>query len=527
MGGGSLQNTSMITFEGCDSGANPFAEKYFRDCVYTYRDLVGFGLGLVSILVWLTAQLPQFISNIANQSSEALSIWFLVEWFAGDTLSLMGCIIQGQQLPTTTMLAAYFVLVDVLMLIQYIYYGALQARRARQRAKAARRRQHGAHTPHHHHRHHHHHIRHDSHDQGRDSSMRRANGAVIAVEASCSGPVVTSGQEGSDIGVAPVVDTSPSGAATAPVSLSSAGDVGTLGSTATAVLHKGTAVLATAVSLICFSAAVFGSGHIHGPGAQGQGASLLLLGGGSSSSSSMSDWGGSSASARSLQQLTESDILSEGEGGGRGSSSSPSNESLSCSFLNCDWALVAGTVMGYMSTCFYLASRVSQIKKNLQRRSTAGLSTYMFLLTITANTCTGMSIALRLRDMEQFKEQLPWMCGTFGTIALDMVLFYQALTLGGGKSGGRTAGEQQQRVEPGPAGGASSGGSVGGADGAVRDGAAKQVLLQHGGSRPAGAARTQQRAGPSRLGGGGRGSGLHGEEDLEAPLLGPSGQDIA
>ncbi len=519
----------MIAFEGCESGANPFAEKYFRDCVYTYRDLVGFGLGLVSILVWLTAQLPQFISNIANQSAEALSIWFLVEWFAGDTLSLMGCIIQGQQLPTTTMLAAYFVLVDVLMLIQYIYYGALQARRARQRAKAARRRQHGPHTPHHHHRHHHHHhhSRHDSRDQSRDSSMRRANGAVIAVEASCPGPAVTAGTndlEGSGIGVAPVIDASPSGAATATASVSSAGGVGTLGSTAAAGLHKGTAVLATAVSLICFSAAVFGNSHIHGPGAHGQGASLLLLGG--ASSSSMSGWGSSSTSARSLQQLTQLHILSEGEGGSRGgsSSSTPSNESLSCSYLNCDWALVAGTVMGYMSTCFYLASRVSQIKKNLQRRSTEGLSTYMFLLTMTANTCTGMSIALRLRDMEQFKEQLPWMCGTFGTIALDMVLFYQALTLGGGKRGGHAAGEQQQGAEHGSAGGASSSGEL---DGAVRDGAAKQQLMQHGGGRAAGAARTQQRAGPSRLGEVGRGGTLNGEEDLEAPLLGPRGQDNA
>ncbi len=27
--------------------------------------------------MWIIAQLPQFISNIRNQSSEALSVWFL------------------------------------------------------------------------------------------------------------------------------------------------------------------------------------------------------------------------------------------------------------------------------------------------------------------------------------------------------------------------------------------------------------------------------------------------------------------
>jgi hypothetical protein len=48
----------------------------------------------------------------------------------------------------------------------------------------------------------------------------------------------------------------------------------------------------------------------------------------------------------------------------------------------------------------------------------------------SANLCTGVSIVLRLRSMEQVKDQLPWMCGTFGTIALDMTLFYQTVTLG-------------------------------------------------------------------------------------------------
>jgi hypothetical protein len=51
------------------------------------------------------AQLPQFLNNIKHQSSEALSIWFLAQWFAGDTFNLLGCLMQGEQLPTTTMLA--------------------------------------------------------------------------------------------------------------------------------------------------------------------------------------------------------------------------------------------------------------------------------------------------------------------------------------------------------------------------------------------------------------------------------------
>ena len=41
-----------------------------------------------------------------------------VQWFLGDTLNLLGCLVQGMQLPTTTFLAMYFVVSDVVMLVQ-------------------------------------------------------------------------------------------------------------------------------------------------------------------------------------------------------------------------------------------------------------------------------------------------------------------------------------------------------------------------------------------------------------------------
>lgn len=47
-------------------------------------------------------QLPQFISNFKNKSAEALSPWFLAQWLLGDTFNLTGALMQGQQLPTTT-----------------------------------------------------------------------------------------------------------------------------------------------------------------------------------------------------------------------------------------------------------------------------------------------------------------------------------------------------------------------------------------------------------------------------------------
>lgn len=53
-----------------------------------------------------------------------------------------------------------------------------------------------------------------------------------------------------------------------------------------------------------------------------------------------------------------------------------------------------------------------------------------FAFTIAANTCTGTSIILRLESATQLANQLPWMCGTFGTVSLDIFLLYQGMTMG-------------------------------------------------------------------------------------------------
>ncbi|GIL75733.1 hypothetical protein Vretimale_15280 [Volvox reticuliferus] len=433
----------MLTFDGCDPGANPWVEKYFHDCVMDYRDAIGFALGLCSIFVWLTAQIPQFLSNVKNQSSEALSIWFLVEWFAGDTLNLLGCLIQGQQLPTTTILAAYFVLMDVIMLLQYIYYGALQARRKRLRARASRKR-HG-------HRH-----ASAAHHHNRDESYLQVAPLLNDGGTNHDFSELSSGPESSTVAT-PVGGSvklfSESGG-----SVAAASRKGLL--TLTAATAAGLSVVCMAVFAFHPDAATsplrferhllslnnqhqdptavhdgaggddFGAGGISSSGAgnsrssvatfrlaaTGTGAALSLVGRSLASVFYPPAFGGTFLRSGS----------SDSDSGGGDDSRSPG----ACSFLNCDVALVAGTVMGYLSTCFYLASRVSQIRKNLARRSTEGLSPVMFVLTMSANMCTGVSIVLRLRSLEQVKEQLPWMCGTFGTIALDMTLFYQAITLG-------------------------------------------------------------------------------------------------
>ena len=57
--------------------------------------------------------------------------------------------------------------------------------------------------------------------------------------------------------------------------------------------------------------------------------------------------------------------------------------------LNSVRCRVAGTVVGWVSSAFYIGSRVSQIVKNAQRRSAEGLALSMFVAAICANCFYG------------------------------------------------------------------------------------------------------------------------------------------
>ncbi|KAL6040590.1 PQ loop repeat-containing protein 2 [Balamuthia mandrillaris] len=93
----------------------------FHACVYTPTEIAAFTLGLVNIGFWLFAQMPQLYSNWRNGTAEALSAGFLTAWLLGDITNLVGTILT-HQLPTQLYTAAYFCLMDILLLSQYGYY---------------------------------------------------------------------------------------------------------------------------------------------------------------------------------------------------------------------------------------------------------------------------------------------------------------------------------------------------------------------------------------------------------------------
>ena len=159
----------------CDDGADPFIERYFLDCVYGQRDAAGFYIGLLSIVCWIFAQAPQLYANYKRKSAEALSPYFLAEWLLGDTSNLLGALLKGDQPQTVVFTAEYFIVMDCILMVQYVYYMSLQKRRGKLASARRAGRHHDGH--HHHHHHHHHRSHHDgattSHDQDTRPNNRR------------------------------------------------------------------------------------------------------------------------------------------------------------------------------------------------------------------------------------------------------------------------------------------------------------------------------------------------------------------
>lgn len=300
--------------------------------------------------------MPQFIDNIKNQSAEALSVWFLAQWFGGDTLNLLGCLIQGQQLPTTTFLAMYFVLSDVVMLVQFIYYSAVQkrkeaAKRLRRSMRKAGSMSSGLPSPSRHHRHHHHHPLGNSSGQGSQAvlpglgSFISTDNGMLSLPGGMEG-TVSQNSSGALVVVASQGNTAHgSDAEQQEVAVTLASAPGTLrlrsaqGAAGTSVATALFAVASSASSLAAHYAA-----YTHGRTSHGATGALGALH--ATPQHALSAAAGSSASSSSLGNYK---LLGSGSEAGPSSSAHSSSfyvQGQKCSFVNCDVALVAGTAMG-------------------------------------------------------------------------------------------------------------------------------------------------------------------------------------
>lgn len=66
-----------------DKHCSEWARQYIKYCLCDVRDGVSLALGLVSVISWGVAEIPQIITNYRKKSTEGLSIAFLMTWIVG------------------------------------------------------------------------------------------------------------------------------------------------------------------------------------------------------------------------------------------------------------------------------------------------------------------------------------------------------------------------------------------------------------------------------------------------------------
>ncbi|XP_044527233.1 lysosomal amino acid transporter 1 homolog [Gracilinanus agilis] len=91
---------------------------------------------------------------------------------------------------------------------------------------------------------------------------------------------------------------------------------------------------------------------------------------------------------------------------------------------------IIGFIIGSISSLLYLASRLPQIYTNFQRKSTQGISYFLFALVIMGNTTYGLSVLLKNPEAGQTESSflihhLPWLIGSLGVLLLDVIISIQ------------------------------------------------------------------------------------------------------
>jgi len=98
-----------------------FVSRQLHTCIPTPLAFLSTLAGVFSIASWLFAQLPQIVTNYKLKSAQSLSFLFLLDWCLGDSANLFGAVLLDQ-MTFQKLIAAYYVLVDVILVFQWFWY---------------------------------------------------------------------------------------------------------------------------------------------------------------------------------------------------------------------------------------------------------------------------------------------------------------------------------------------------------------------------------------------------------------------
>ncbi|CCF58555.1 hypothetical protein KAFR_0E04040 [Kazachstania africana CBS 2517] len=94
-----------------------------------------------------------------------------------------------------------------------------------------------------------------------------------------------------------------------------------------------------------------------------------------------------------------------------------------------------GLTLSWIGGLFYVCARIPQLVKNWQRKSTDGVSPFLFATTLACNLTYNASIFTNCKFIEcsdKFEfvyNEAPFIFGSLGTVLFDLVYFYQCYVL--------------------------------------------------------------------------------------------------
>ncbi|KAI3984205.1 hypothetical protein MKX01_011159 [Papaver californicum] len=115
-----------------DCSSNLHCSKWVREkmkyCLCSTKDTVSLSLGMLSVISWGVAEIPQIITNYREKSTEGLSLAFLMTWIVGDLFNLVGCKLEPATLPTQYYMAILYTITTSILASQTIYYSHIYHR---------------------------------------------------------------------------------------------------------------------------------------------------------------------------------------------------------------------------------------------------------------------------------------------------------------------------------------------------------------------------------------------------------------
>ena len=362
----------------------------FRDCVYIERDYIGFFIGLSSLLFWIFAQGPQFVTNCKNNSASALSVWFLAQWMFGDSVNLISTFLTNQ-ISTVKITSILFVSMDVCLLLQYLCLeGCCCCARKKKRKRKKKLRI----------------LTNDNHGETKDPLLRvRIDG---------------NGNYGST-------------------------DMNNnTRRTSTSALYGAF----VPVLIFCSIFTILGMSinvppqHIELYNNNNNNNAMLvqqqripsqhynirrrqLFFQSSSNNNNNNDINNNNSNEPKTKKISfnvKHFYLFAGRG------APPAHRPPSCTEDDSpQWEKTIGVVFGWVSTVIYLFSRIPQILKNIKRGSVEGLSPIMFFCAVMGNLTYAGGILIRARNEAAVIKALPYLVGSIGTLCFDFTILLQFL----------------------------------------------------------------------------------------------------